>query len=196
MKILILLTLIVAFIAPVSGQQKQAPTCGTPEINRAKRMYRQTSPQVKANAWLAHLLEVRSDGSRTKAQISSIDEVIPYLSADVFDKGKKAIPSAIIIRAEHAFKNEKALISVLGATATLYISKHQPMPLRSTQTVSFTPDCECLFGYSSCTGWLGYNRTCSKISDSGGCTVTAEGCGFLWLSGCNGWCVLANPEEQ
>ena len=98
MKILSSLLITLIFVFTALGQVKyQEPTCGTPEINRIKALYRKATPQVKANAWLFHLSIVRADGKRTPEQIAAIDEVLPLISADLFDKRQnRQLPRDVI----------------------------------------------------------------------------------------------------
>lgn len=201
-KKLLLFTLsLLIFTLPAFAQRKdQPPTCGTPEINRAKALYRQASPQVRANAWLAQLLMVRADGKRTPEQLTSLNEVIPLISVDVFAR-KKALPADVKARAEKAFIDEKALVARLGTEAMLYVAKNiQLTPsLRPTVKVSFVPECECQFGYTNCFGGWGnpnWNTVCGKTSEYNLCSTTVEGCGLLWLSSCDGQCVQRPGSEE
>jgi hypothetical protein len=181
----IMFPLIVLFTLAFSAFGQQAPaTCGDPEVAKTKSQFKTASPTVKANTWLAQLLTIRVDGKRTPEQIAVINEIVPYVTADLFDR-KTTLPEGLEERAKTAFTEEKWLLSDLGEDAKLYLASRTSLLNLTTASASLVPWCVCAVSW----GCAYQNAQCYSVYEYGICMADLSGgCGFLYLSPCVGTC--------
>ena len=169
------------------------------EPEKMRATFRAFSTNQRYQFWQAKLAEVVSMNIWSAEELAHLyklkDEVLPEWFSDDFKKDSVKVSKMLqfkeewIIEAQSRFVWTKKLIGGIIASGyklknklgDLEISSASPSKLKSAASES---TCSCNSSDDWCANQSGHDDTCK----TGKCTTTSWGCGFLFLSGCNGIC--------
>lgn len=147
-----------------------------------KAFYKQRSGQEKAKLWTLHFTAYALDHNLTPGQASVIKEMLDAIKGADFDKDKGAFA--------YRFDSQKQrMVELFGKAGAWELvqnlggeSPFDAQPVRFFKTNAYDGDsCSCAPGDD----WCGSGSVCGCAQS---CKNTNAGCGWFWLTACDGLC--------